>query len=270
MRPFLAFGALCLAGTSQAGVYIETVSRDAKTGQNDPAERWYVQDGNARIETSDSVSIFKGGVVYGVDKSTKSYHVMDKATMEQLGARLKEVRAQAQERMKAELDKMPPDQRKQVEEMMAKQGMGPGAKPAKRSLDATDTGKNETVNGRSCHLWDITRDGALDQQYCVAAFSALPGGNEIQDLMQKYQAFFEQMSELMSGGGGDTMREEFELWKKLSGYPMVTRSYAAGKLEPGETIVKTWQAQSVPASMFEVPSDYTRRDLLKDLEGAKP
>ena len=264
--------ALCLVGSiARAGVYIETVNRDSKTGQSEPAESWYVQDGNARIESSDGVSIFKDGVVYAVDKATKSYHVMDKPTIEALSAHMQQVRQQMNDRMKAELERMPPDKRKEVEEMMAKQGMGPDVKPATRTVDAKDTGKNESVSGRSCHVWDITRDGALDQQYCVAPFASLPGGNDVQALMQKYQSFFQQMSELMSGpgGGGDPMREEFELWKKLSGYPLVTRSYADGKLETGETQVKTWQAQAVPASMFAIPSDYTKRDLLKDLETTK-
>jgi hypothetical protein len=260
-----------VAGVARAGVYIETVSRDSKTGQSEAAEKWYVQDGNARIESTDGVSIFKDGVVYAVDKATKSYHVMDKPTVEALSAHMQQVRQQMKDRMKAELDRMPPDKRKEVEEMMARQGMGVDAKPAKPAVDATDTGKTQSINGRSCHVWDITRDGALDQQYCVAPFASLPGGGDVQGLMQKYQSFFEQMSELMSGpgGGSDSMREEFELWKKLGGYPLVTRSYADGRLETTETQVKTWQAQAVPASMFGVPSDYARRDLLKDLDAAR-
>ncbi|HZF27224.1 MAG TPA: hypothetical protein VEZ88_13245 [Steroidobacteraceae bacterium] len=271
-----SLGLLCAlwltTSIAQAGVYIETVNRDSKSGASEPAERWYVQDGNARIEGADGISIFKGGVVYAVDKASKSYHIMDRPTIEKLGARMKEIRAQREQQMKADLAKMPPQQRKQVEEMMAKQGMDPDAKPSKRVVDATDTGKTESINGRSCHVWDITRDGALDQQYCVAAFASVPGGSEVQTLMQNYQSFFQQMSEMMAGAGGgsDSMRDEFELWKKLGGYPIATRGYAGSKLETTETVVKTWQVQAVPAAMFEVPSDYTKRDLLKDLEGAKP
>ena len=94
---------LCLVtGVVKAGVYIETADRDSKTGKSEPAERWYVQDGKARIEGSDGVSIFKDGIVYGVDPSSKSYHVMDKATMDQLTARMKQMREQ---RTQAELAK---------------------------------------------------------------------------------------------------------------------------------------------------------------------
>ena len=120
-------------------------------------------------------------------------------------------------------------------------------------------------------MWDITRDGALDEQYCIASFAALPGGGEIQALMQKYQGFFEQMAELAgSGSEGDAMRDQFALWQKLNGYPLAARAYSAGKIDPNETIVKTWQSQNVPASMFEIPANYTKRDLLKDLGGAAP
>ncbi len=257
--------ALCLvAGIAQAGVYIETVDRDSKTGKSEPAERWYVQDGKARIEGPDGVSIFKDGIVYGVDTSSKSYHVMDQATLEQLSARLKQVREQ---RTQAELAKLPPDQRAGVEEMLAKQA---SATPKKPVVDAKDTAKTETINSRSCQVWDITRDGVLDEQYCVASFAALPGGGEVQSLMQKYQGFFEQMAELAGPGAeGDSMREQFALWQKLNGYPLAARAYSGGTLDPGETIVKAWQSQSVPASMFEIPADYNKRDLLKDLAGAQ-
>lgn len=256
---------LCLVtSVVQAGVYIETADRDSKTGKSEPAERWYVQDGKARIEGPDGVSIFKDGIVYGVDPSTKSYHVMDKATMDQLAARMKQMREQ---RTQAELAKLPPDKRAGVQELMAKQG---SATPKKPVVDATDTGKTETINSRPCQVWDITRDGVLDEQYCIASFAALPGGEEVHALMQKYQGFFEEMAELAGPGEeGDSMREQFALWQKLNGYPLAARGYSGGTIDPSERIVKAWQSQSVPASMFEIPADYTKRDLLKDLAGVK-
>jgi hypothetical protein len=264
MRARFSLCALCLVtGIANAGVYIETVDRDSKTGKSEPAERWYVQDGKARIEGPDGVSIFKDGIVYGVDPSRKSYHVMDKATMDQLTARMKQAREQ---RTQAQLAKLPPEKRAEVQEMMSKQA---SATPRKPVVEAKDAGKTETINGRSCQVWDITRDSVLDEQYCVAAFAALPGGDEVQALMQKYQGFFEQMSELAGPGeAGDSMREQFALWQKLNGYPLAARGYSGGTIDPSETIVKAWQSQSVPASMFEIPADYTKRDLLKDLAGA--
>lgn len=256
--------ALCLAtGVVRAGVYVETVDRDSSTGKSEPAERWYVQDGKARIEGPDGISIFKDDIVYGVDSATRSYHVMDKATMERLRDHLKRVREQ---RTQAELAKLPPDKRAGVQEMLDKQAAATSKKPL---IDAKDTGKTETINSRTCQVWDITRDGALDEQYCIASFSTLPGGSEIQAVMQKYQGFFEQMAELAGPGGeGDAMRDQFALWQKLNGYPLAARAYSASKIDPNETIVKTWQSQNVPASMFEIPANYTKRDLLKDLGGA--
>ena len=253
MQSFVSLCVLCLAaGAVHAGVVFETVDRDIQSGKNSPAERWYVQSGNARIEGPDGVSIFKDGAVFALDPTDKSYHVMDQATMDQLSARVKQRRAEQQQKMQAELAKLPPEKRAAVEARLAKDGIGP---KAKRAVDARDTGRTLEVNGRSCQVWDITRDETLDEQYCVASFASLPGGEEIQALMQKYQGFLEQMSDLMSGPGTarDTMRNEFELWKRLNGFPLITRGYADGKLESSDTVVSTWKSQAVAPAMFEVP-----------------
>ena len=64
---------LCLVtGVVQAGVYIETADRDSKTGKSEPAERWYVQDGKARIEGPDGVSIFKDGSCMGSTRPARA------------------------------------------------------------------------------------------------------------------------------------------------------------------------------------------------------
>jgi hypothetical protein len=267
--------AACILGLAAniacAGVVFETVIRDSKSGKSESAERWYAQDGNARIEGADGISIFRDGAVYALDPSDRSYHVMDKATMEQLSARVKQKRAEGRAQMQAELSKLPPEKRAAAEAKLAQQGLGPEGLP-RQQVDARDTGKAESINGRPCHVWDIVRDGALDEQFCVAPFASLPGGDEIQALMRSYEGFFEQMAELMSGpvgsGARDTMRDEFALWKKLDGFPLATRGYAHGVLEDSETVVATWKSKTVPAAMFDVPSNYTKRDLIKDLETA--
>ncbi len=272
MRSLLAVCILGLAAnTACAGVAFETAIHDAKSGKSEPAERWYAQDGNARVEGADGISIFRDGAVYALDPTDRSYHVMDKATMEQLSARLKQKRAERRAQMQVELSKLAPEKRAATEAKLAQQGLGPEG-PPRQQVDARDTGKAESINGRPCHVWDIVRDGALDEQYCVAPFASLPGGDEIQALMRSYEGFFEQMAELMSGpvGGSarDTMRDEFALWKKLDGFPLVTRGYAHGVLESSETVVTTWKSKTVPGAMFDVPSSYTKRDLIKDLEAA--
>ena len=272
MRSFLALCVLFLAASAvHAGVVFETIDRDSKSGKSSPAERWFVQSGSARIEGDDGISIFRDGAVFALDPTDKSYHVMDQATMQQLSARVKQNRAAQQQKMQAELAKLPPDKRAAVEARMGQEGFGTGAAPKKSSITAKDTGRAESVSGHSCEVFEITRDEVLDEQYCVASFTTLPGGDEIQALMQKYQGFIEQISDLMAGpgGAGDAMRNEFELWRKLNGFPLITRSYADGRLEGSERAVKTWKSQDVPAALFEVPAGYTRRDLIKDLEAAQ-
>lgn len=78
----------------------------------------------------DSHLIYRGDkqTIWVIKDSDKSYMEMTKASIDAMGQKLDGAMAQ----MKAELEKMPPEQRKMMEEMMAKQGVamgGGGAAP---------------------------------------------------------------------------------------------------------------------------------------------
>src|SRR5688572_3020033 len=128
-----------LAHVASAGVYVETVSNNLKTNSSRLAQKIYVQGGSGRFEDEEGrASIIKGDTIYVIDQADKSYVVLDKATMEQLG---KQVGA-AMEQMKEQLAKMPPEQRAQIEQMM---GIQSGAGAGGWTMDAVDTGKSDKV-----------------------------------------------------------------------------------------------------------------------------
>ena len=126
--------------------------------------------------------------MYIIDDTDKSYIVFDKATMEQLAKKLSE----AMEHMKEQLAKLPPEQRAQMEQRMGG-AVGPRRGQA-RTVDVTDTGKSDKVDGRTCKLWDVTRDGELDEQICVVPYSALPGKENFQAVFASFAKVFEEMA----------------------------------------------------------------------------
>src|SRR5215831_3007447 len=153
-----------------AGVYVETVKHNLTTNTTEPEQKMYVQDGNGRfVDPEGRASLIKGDTLYIIDENDKSYIAMDQATMQQVA---KQVQA-AMDRMKEQMAKLPPEQRQQMEQMMG--GSAAVLQGKQRTVDVKDTGKSDKVDGRACKLWDVTRDGALDQQICVVPYSALPG-----------------------------------------------------------------------------------------------
>src|SRR5689334_6191581 len=167
----------CLvAGAATAGVYVELVNHDIPANTTDLAQKMYVEGQNGRfVDEQGRATIIKGSTMYIVDDSDQSYIAFDKATMEQLA---KQITA-AMDRMKEQLAKMPPEQRAQVEAMMAKTP-GMGGENQKWVVEAVDTGKMDKVDGRACRVWDVTRNGELDDQLCVVPFSQLPGKENFQ------------------------------------------------------------------------------------------
>jgi hypothetical protein len=116
------------------------------------------------------------------------------------------------------------------------------------------------VEGRKCKLWDITRNGELDEQICVVPYSALPGKENFQTVFANFSKVFEEMAKSVPMLSG-MMANEFSAYAKTNGYPVRQRNYENGKLSDEETIVKVWREEAVPASMFEVPTGYTKKSM---------
>jgi hypothetical protein len=173
--------------------------------------------------------------------------------MEQLGKQL----SAAMEKVKEQLAKMPPDQRAQMEQMM---GIQSGGGEGGWKVEAVDTGKSDKVDGRACRVWDVKRNGELDDQICVVPYSALPGKEDFQTAFQNFAKVFEDMAKNLPQLGG-AMSSEMSALNKINGFPVRTRGYENGKLIGEEQLVKVWREEAIPASMFEIPAGYKQKKM---------
>jgi hypothetical protein len=258
MRKLLAI-AFCLSLTvsaARAGVFLQMVEKDLKSGKEKPAERVLFQDGKVRNEDPGQgrheYSIFRDGAMYQIDDKTKSYRVFDKAAAQSAAAKMQAMMQQMKER----IAKMPPQQRAAMEKAMG--GHSPmGA--SKRIVDAIDTGQSINVNGKTCRVWNKTHDGKLDEQICVVPYRELPGSDEVLAAMENMAKLFESMSNGLPASG--LMAQEVKVIHKINGYPIYTRDYIAGKLADSATLVKTWAKQPIPPGQFDIPTGYKQRKM---------
>jgi hypothetical protein len=247
---------LFMAGVAEAGVYVEIVDRDIPTNKSELAQKMYVQGGNGRfVDSEGHASIIKGDVMYIVNDEDRSYTVLDKATIEAMGKKMTAVIDQA----KQQLAKLPPEQRAQMEAMLGKQ-IPALAGGMKRTVDVTDTGKSEKVDGRTCRVWDVKRGGELDEQICVVSFAQLPGKEDFQAVFRRFAAIFEDIAKSVPDLAG-MMNSEYETLNKINGFPVRSRDYEEGKLGDSEHLVKVWREEPIPASMFEVPAGYRQEQM---------
>jgi len=242
----------CLgAAAASAGVYVELVNHDIPGNTSELAQKMYVEGGNGRfVDEEGRATIIKGNTMVIVDDNDRTYISFDKATMEQLAKQI----AAAMDRMKEQVSKMPPEQRAQVEAMMAKTP-GMGGENQKWEVEALDTGKSDKVDGRACRVWDIKRNGELDDQLCVVPFAQLPGKENFQAVFANFAKVFEEMAKAVPMLSG-VMSNEFGAQAKVGGFPVRSRAYENGKLGTEEQLVKVWREEAIPAAMFEIPSGY--------------
>ena len=252
-RIFLTVLGALGAQAASAGVYVELVDHDIPSGKVELSQKMYVQNGQGRfVDAGGRTTLIKNGTMYVIDDTDKSYIAFDKATMEKLAMKINEAMAQ----MKEQLAKMPPEQRAQMEAMLPSM-MGSDKKWV---VEVIDTGKSDKVDGRACRVWDVKRNGELDDQMCVVAYTSLPGKENFQAMFANFAKVFEEMAKsapMLSG----MMTNEFDAQSKVNGFPVRTRGYENGKLGDTEHNVRVWREEAIPASMFEIPAGYKQKQM---------
>ena len=193
-----------------------------------------------------NVTIFDGGkqVLYIVDPARKTYMEMTKADVERLSAQMQGSMAQ----MKAQLEKMPPAQRAQMEAMM-------------KGVQHTRTG-SDTVGRWTCDKYDLTQGGQKIGEVCSVNLATLGFGATDFNVMRQMGAFYSTMAPLMpaqlTGVSGFDQGSSSDFPVKtvmmVPGGTMTTEVVEAGR-------------QTFPDSLFAVPAGFTKQDLMGALGG---
>jgi hypothetical protein len=251
-RTHLIVLAALVSNVALAGVYVETVDHNVRTGKSSLSQKMYVQDGNGRfVDAEGRATLIRNGTFHIVDDADKSYVAVDKATIDQLAKKI----SAAMEQMKEQLAQLPPEQRAQMEQMI------PGASGGKEwTVEALDTGKSDTVDGRVCRVWDIKRNGELDDQICVVPYASLPGKQDFRPMFENFAKVFEEIAKSVPMLSG-MMSNEFSALSKVNGYPVRSRAYENGSLADDEQLMKVWREEAIPASMFEIPAGYKKKQM---------
>jgi hypothetical protein len=198
--------------------------------------------------------ILKNSTITLLDDKHKTYREMDKETLRNMATQAGAAMAQLQEKMK----NMSPEQRAMMEKAMGSHMPGGmGAQGANDTYAATDTGKNATVEGRSCRLWQTTRNGAPLEELCVVPYASLPGREDLQKAFRMMADAVEDLAGVMPN-----VEKAMKARLSVNGYPVRVRRYdAQGALRKNETVLTKWTEESLPASVFDVPAGYTKQEL---------
>ena len=191
-------------------------------------------------------------VTIAVDDASNSLILLGSPrSIERLSALIKQ--------MQEQLAQMPPEQRAQIEKMMAQRMPGFGKQNAQ---EFRKTSRADKIAGYPCSYVEILEDGALTDELCVATSGSIKGGAELMDAGARMSALLrDMMSTLEAPWLRQMMERQVANYEKLGGVPVLSRHYLEGK-PAHETTFKSVRTETIPASAFEVPAGYTKKDLM--------
>jgi hypothetical protein len=193
-----------------------------------------------------NVMIFDGGkqVLYIVDPARKTYMEVTKADVDRLSAQVQKGMAQ----MQAQLEKLPPAQRAQMEAMM-------------KGVRHTRTG-SDTVGRWTCDKYDLTQDGRKIGEVCSVNPTTLGFDATDFDVMRQMGAFYSAMAPQMAGqlpgpSGIDP--------RGSSDFPVKTVLMVPGGTVTTEVIEAGRRTFS--DALFAVPAGFTKQDIMGVMGG---
>ncbi|HEY6643846.1 hypothetical protein [Povalibacter sp.] len=241
------------AGATHAGTVIEMLSRDLGGKSAETLMTTHAQNGQLRIQSSDKegFSLFKDDALTIVNTRDRNYVVMDRAALQKMADAISPA-------MKM-LARMPPEQRAQVEKLLG--GKAAGLSGSSQQ-EVRKTARSDQAAGHSCNYVEILKNGVIEDELCVVAPNTLKGGDELMAAAQKMSAMLQDaFKDLDAPQLKQMIDDQTALYARVGGIPVLSRHYTDGK-PVTETTLKSNRSETIPASTFNVPEGYTRKDFM--------
>ena len=193
------------------------------------------------------------GKLWIVDVGARTYRVIDKQQMAELGQRMNEALAG----LSASIDQLPPEQRQRVEQLMM------GEKP---SLDHPadefrKTDRKQTIDGFECLGYDYYRGDQKAGEAWLASWSDVGLDPKTFDVFASFQQFFAP-----AGGAAASpalkreLRADLANLSRLDGFPVLIRDVQDTRIV-SESRMKVLDTAPLPDDRFNVPAGFTPQAL---------
>ncbi|MGH9803882.1 MAG: hypothetical protein ACRD4D_01825 [Candidatus Acidiferrales bacterium] len=247
-----------------AGVVLELEEREPGSGAVVGRIVYRLEAGHLRIETrsqddEETIVIFRADkpVAWILRPAEGTYYEF---TPERVAALRKKMQ-EAEQRMTAELAKMPPEQRRAFEEMMERLGHQMG-QPEPVSVRVA--GREEKVGDYVCTRYQILRGEEMQAELWTTPPEKAQLRREEFDTVAALGRLLEPLGEegpvrplgtVRSSGGG----------AEVEGLPVRSLSYSEGEAYREEILVRA-SRQELDARLFELPANLRRAELEESLE----
>jgi hypothetical protein len=257
VAPMVAMATPASAPAPNPGVIFEI---ETVTTPGTPPERVdaAIEGTNARMTMAGqgTDAIFRGDrrEMVIITHGSKSYMVMDEATMKQLASRV----SQAMSQMEQMMQNMPPEQRARMEEMMKGRGMTMAPQAAAKA-EVRRTAERATHSGFATTKYEVFRAGRKTQELWVTPWNSVDGFSEAQPVFESMADFFQGVMSSLGTLGGAADTQAFSYIKELAGFPVVTQNFDENGAPTSRSTLLAVRRQAVPPAQFEPPAGYQRQ-----------
>jgi hypothetical protein len=244
-----AAGILGLVCAGHAGVLFTQSMQDLEGSQPASTNIIHVDKDKVRIDPADNPGaymIYRGdkGVLWAVDLKQKTYTETTGKDFEAMAAK----RDAAVEKIKAQMQLMPDDQKQMMQALLAKLGVEDGPK-----TEYKKEGAAEKLGAWPAEKYAGTRAGdTISEIWLTAPANVGLGATEIQALKDMAR-LFGKFAKNLSGLVGS--KED-----GLDGLPVKTVAYRGGKAF-WQSELKEVKQEELSAALFELPAGLTQKKL---------
>jgi len=239
-----AMGIFALACAGHAGVLFTQTLQDLEGRVPASTNLIRMDKGKVRIDAGQSPGaylVYRGDkqVLWSVDLKAGTYTETSGKDFEAMAAK----RDAALEKLKTQLQDLTPEQKKVMDEMLAKMGVAPKIEYKKSHTAAK-------VGAWPADRYEGLREGAKVSEIWIAAPADLGVRDEDVQPLKDMAGLFGKFSRNLSG-------MLLEKGNGLDGVPVKTVAFRDGKAY-WETELKEARTEDLPASLFELPAGLTR------------
>jgi hypothetical protein len=217
--------------------------------------QYFSDEGKVRVggPNAKMVYLFKDGIMYAIDNSSRAVHVLKHATLSQVSVHYTD----AVKQLEAAAAGAPAEQRAEAQRKAAdmKAVSDRLLQPVPRDYRLTT--RFESADGRACRIWEERENGAKRLELCVAPLASVQGGADIVNGMKTLSQFRQGSNFALGVDFG--LSEWWPDIAHLGGIPLLIREYKYDSVV--SEVLLTAIRQGVPrASVLDLPDGYQVQD----------
>ena len=194
----------------------------------------------------------KTGELIHVDVAQKKYLSMDENDIAEQAKQAKKQMDAMRQNMMDRMKDMPPEQKKQVEQMMNNHLARVEAQKNPAQIEQKETSRTETITGIQCTVHETYIDGVKNSELCITAADKMGLDNQDAEALMAMQEFMKRMQKV-----AQTMMGSSAASADIQGIPLHTKLFAPDGSIKLETRLASLSKDTINSEKVSIPADFT-------------